>query len=242
METTSTTPALGHNFVVISTVEAVSCVSAGYDNLECTRCKELTVGNIVTVPHTATAWVIDEPATETYEGSMHMDCAVCFNTYDRRPVPRLIPSEESGYVVEGTWLKNVPADITAAELIEAFAPEIGEVKIYSADGKELTGKQYVTAGCEVRLVQDDVVFDRLVVAENEAAGGRTITGRITSYEDNTAAVTVELYRDGETTVYRSDTVCGNDTTYTLTNVMPGTYQLKVSKANHVMRVYQITVE
>ena len=43
-------------------------------------------------------------------------------------------------------------------------------------------------------------------------------------------------------VHSNDTAVGNNATYTLTDVMPGTYQLKVSKANHVARVYSIIVE
>ena len=161
-EIISSTPALGHEFIVISTVEA-SCDKAGYDNLECTRCKELTVGNIVTVPHTPTEWIVDELPTETSEGSMHMDCAVCFNTYDRRPVPRMLLKDDSGYIIEEGLLKNVAQKTSASDIVDAFAVDVGEVKIYAADGTELSSVSYVGTGCEVCLAQDDVVFARMTV-------------------------------------------------------------------------------
>ena len=124
---------------------------------------ELTVGNIVTVPHTATKWIIDEPATETSDGMMHMDCAVCAYTIESRSVPCLIPSEKSGYTVDSALLKNVAPQTSPDDLTEVFAPELGEVRVYSADGTEITDAMYVGTGCEVRLVQDDVVFDCLTV-------------------------------------------------------------------------------
>ncbi len=71
----------------------------------------------------------------------------------------------------------------------------------------------------------------------EDASGVAVGGRITSYGAENGTVTVSLL-DGEAEVERVETTDG---TYAFSTVPSGTYTLRVSKANHVTRTYDMTV-
>ena len=67
--------------------------------------------------------------------------------------------------------------------------------------------------------------------------GVTVSGTVTSYGDAAEKVTVTLLQ-GETSV---GTWSGATGPYTLSNVTPGTYTLRVEKKNHVTRDYTVKV-
>ena len=70
--------------------------------------------------------------------------------------------------------------------------------------------------------------------------GVQVSGTVTSSSLVQGDVTVELWLEGaETAAY---TVVAQGGVYTFENVLPGSYTLTVSKANHVTRSYEITVE
>ena len=77
--------------------------------------------------------------------------------------------------------------------------------------------------------------------ECEAAPGVTVSGTVTSFNDATSDVTIELYREGEATAAFSTVVKGNNASYSIEGVDTGVYTVKISKANHVTREYTITV-
>ena len=70
--------------------------------------------------------------------------------------------------------------------------------------------------------------------------GVTVSGTITSYNDNTAEVTVELLDESNEVAY-SVTTTGNNASYSIADVVSGSYILRVSKVNHVTRSCEITV-
>lgn len=75
------------------------------------------------------------------------------------------------------------------------------------------------------------------VTIREEPPGVTVSGTVTSYGDTAEKVTVTLLQ-GETTV---GTWSGATGPYTINNVPPGTYTLRVEKKNHVPRDYTVTV-
>ena len=75
----------------------------------------------------------------------------------------------------------------------------------------------------------------------EAQPGITVSGAVTSFNSDTDEVTIELFAEGEETPAYTATVAGNDAQYSISNVLEGTYTMKVSKKNHVTREYQVEV-
>ena len=65
----------------------------------------------------------------------------------------------------------------------------------------------------------------------------TVSGTVTSYGDAAEKVTVTLLQ-GETSVGIWSGTTGH---YTISNVSPGTYNLRVEKKNHVTRDYTVKV-
>ena len=78
--------------------------------------------------------------------------------------------------------------------------------------------------------------------ETEPSQGAAITGSVTSYLDDAGEVTITLADEAGAAVLTQTVVTGNTASYTLEQVNPGTYTLKVSKAGHVTRAYTVTVE
>lgn len=75
------------------------------------------------------------------------------------------------------------------------------------------------------------------VTIQEEPPGVTVSGTVTSYGDAAEKVTVTLLQ-GETSV---GTWSGTTGHYTISNVPPGTYNLRVEKKNHVTRDYTVKV-
>lgn len=69
----------------------------------------------------------------------------------------------------------------------------------------------------------------------------TVSGTVTSYLDETKAVTVGLYKGEETTPSYETTLTGNTGTYSISGVESGTYTMKVTKEKHVPAEYEIVV-
>ncbi|MBQ2726261.1 MAG: hypothetical protein IJF78_11195 [Clostridia bacterium] len=71
--------------------------------------------------------------------------------------------------------------------------------------------------------------------------GYTISGSLTTFDDDTEPVTIELIPFDSPEDAESYTFAGYATTYSIPNVSSGKYIMKVSKANHVTRTYSIEV-
>ena len=100
-------------------------------------------------------------------------------------------------------------------MITAVSPGYAYVKIALASNTKVTGYcvVQVTAAAEVDL-----------------------SGKVTSWGDPQAPVTVTLWKDGQ----EAAQVSSSDGTYQL-KVKPGSYQITFSKENHAVRSYDITV-
>lgn len=71
--------------------------------------------------------------------------------------------------------------------------------------------------------------------------GRTVSGTITTFLDDTDAVTVTLTREGDSSPSYAKVIYGNSATYTFDSVAEGTYTMTVSKKNHVTRTEKVVV-
>ena len=71
--------------------------------------------------------------------------------------------------------------------------------------------------------------------------GVTVSGQVTSFNDASGTVTLQLYKFHSAAPSYETTVKGNTVNYSFADVAAGVYTLKVSKANHVTREYTVTV-
>ncbi len=71
--------------------------------------------------------------------------------------------------------------------------------------------------------------------------GYSISGTVTSFNDAEGDVTLQLFYGSSPAPSYETTVKGNTVDYGFSDVVSGTYTLKVSKANHVTRTYTVTV-
>ena len=83
------------------------------------------------------------------------------------------------------------------------------------------------------------MYDSYKIVDPNASG--TLSGTVKSYNSTTDPVTVQLFKSGSSAAAYNTTVKGNSASYTISDITPGTYTMKVSKKNHVTREYSVTV-
>ena len=71
--------------------------------------------------------------------------------------------------------------------------------------------------------------------------GVTVLGTATSFNSDTDNVTIQLILKGYSEAAYETVVKGNSASYSIANVLPGTYTMKVMKQNHVTREYTVVV-
>ena len=104
-----------------------------------------------------------------------------------------------------------------------------------------TLKNYVKTDSETGVTTStiELVSGTLVeIVAGEPITGVTVSGKIKSYGDASAAVTVELWIDGAAAY----TLTTTDGTYAFENVALGEYTMKISKVSHVTREVAVTVD
>lgn len=84
----------------------------------------------------------------------------------------------------------------------------------------------------------------LVVRVPETPAGAAITGTVTSYgDDEMTETTLQLIPSGEAEAVKTIRVAGTgEKAYSIPGVQPGSYTLKVMKANHITKEYPLTVD
>ena len=73
------------------------------------------------------------------------------------------------------------------------------------------------------------------------AAGYTVSGTVTSFGSNTDDVTIQLIKSGASEASYETVVKGKIASYSIEDVAPGTYTMKVMKNNHVTREYTVVV-
>ena len=79
------------------------------------------------------------------------------------------------------------------------------------------------------------------VATAPAVTTYTVSGSVTSFNDASGDITLQLIPEGLSEPAYETTVKGNTVAYSFADVAAGIYTLKVSKANHVTREYTVVV-
>ena len=102
----------------------------------------------------------------------------------------------------------------------------------------INGKK-ATVGTDTSAGKETLTWVDYTFTVPAAGTVSTVSGSITSYLSSTDTVTVQLLQGGS--VKYSTTTAGNAGSYTVSNVVNGSYTLRVSKKNHVTRDYPITV-
>lgn len=129
-------------------------------------------------------------------------------------------------------LKIVPVQMGGANVCEFIEPM--DVRI---NGAELSWLDRVTVTPD--LVEIEYKF-RSPAAAPELSGV-TVSGDVTSFGSDEEDVTVQLIREGEDAPSYQTIVEAGNTTYTIEGVAPGAYTLRIIKADHVARDYEIIV-
>ncbi len=80
----------------------------------------------------------------------------------------------------------------------------------------------------------------LSITNNEIGKAFTLSGTIKSAVSSKDPVTIKLIANK--TVIHSTTVTGNNATYSIANVVAGTYTVQITKNNHITREFSVTVE
>lgn len=73
------------------------------------------------------------------------------------------------------------------------------------------------------------------------SGGVRVLGTATRFGSQTDDMTIQLIKSGESEAAYEAIVKGDATGYSIANVLPGTYTMKVMKQNHVTREYTVIV-
>ena len=90
------------------------------------------------------------------------------------------------------------------------------------------------------FVRNELVYIYFTVTE-DAPDTATVSGKLTSYGSETENVTIHLIPEGTSEAAYEAIVTGNATSYSIANVAPGTYTLRVSKKDHATRDYTLVV-
>ena len=97
-----------------------------------------------------------------------------------------------------------------------------------------TERGYITKTCSLC---DDSFISEYIEVSSEVS----ISGTVTSFLSETDEITVEFIKHGETEPTITLVLKGNKTTYNIESILSGVYNVRVSKNNHVTRVYENVV-
>ena len=131
-------------------------------------------------------------------------------------------------------IKIVPTQIGGVNASQFVSP----VKAY-IDGQEVTER----LNWDAVYARSDAVYVYYTFIKSASAPeiGAFVSGSVTSFNDASGDITLQLIPEGSSEVAYETIVKGNSVTYLFSDVAAGTYTLKVSKANHVTREYTVVV-
>lgn len=122
---------------------------------------------------------------------------------------------------------NVKFLVNGSDTCEEFAPGRNKIEYH-------TIKAGATWGT-INLYYVDYMFT------SPGGGGASVGGTVTSFGSSTDNVTIQLIESGLSEPSYEAVVKGNSASYSLSNVVAGTYTLKVTKKNHATYVGTVTV-
>ena len=229
----TTVAALGHKEKVV-VGEAATCTETGLtDGKICERCGETLEAQkeIPALGHTnATAVKENEKAaTCTVDGSYDsvVYCSVCEAEISREKVT--VKANGHDEVID----KAVAASCTAPGKTEGKHCSVCNEVTVAQTEVEALGHAYKDGTCT-----------RCGAADPTFVPGVTVSGTYKSFKDASDVLTIELFIEGQDNAaysFNNEAAPANSSTWSIEGVAPGTYTVKVSKANHVSREYKLTV-
>ena len=157
-------------------------------------------------------------------------------------------------VLNVRWLDEEDAVVNSFEEGKFYTAEITVFATYIGDGSgerfnfadvvtaSIDGNAVSGEGSSVTVNDNDTVTIRYKFPEAAAApAGVTVSGTVTSFLSDTNDITIALFAEGSASADYTATVKGNTAEYSIEGVAAGTYTVKVSKANHVTREYEVVV-
>ena len=88
---------------------------------------------------------------------------------------------------------------------------------------------------------NEIIYEVLLTATEEPTG-YTLSGTATSFGSETDEVMIQLTESGAAEPAYEAVVKGNSASYSITDVAPGTYTMKVMKNNHVAQEYTVNID
>ena len=131
-------------------------------------------------------------------------------------------------------IKIVPTQIGGVNASQFISP----VKAY-IDGQEVTER----LNWDAVYASANAVYVYYTFTKGASAPeiGAFVSGSVTSFNDASGDITLQLIPEGSSEVAYETIVKGNSVTYLFSDIVAGTYTLKVSKENHVTREYTVVV-
>ena len=131
-------------------------------------------------------------------------------------------------------IKIVPTQIGGVNASQFVSP----VKAY-IDGQEVTERlNWDAVYASANAVY---VYYTFIKSASAPEIGAFVSGSVTSFNDASGKITLQLIPEGSSEVAYETTVKGNTVAYSFADVAAGVYTLRVSKENHVTREYMVIV-
>ena len=139
-------------------------------------------------------------------------------------------------------------DVVGSNTLEDGKSYIFEVTFKAEDGyvfpedfAVIINGETLTSGVTVSGSSNYLSFAYPFTLGGGSGTGVTVSGTATSFNSDTDDVTVQLIESGASEAAYEAVVQGNSASYSISNVAPGTYTMKVMKQNHVTREYTVIV-
>jgi hypothetical protein len=146
-------------------------------------------------------------------------CGVAITEYDTPQAAIHVHAVEYAYDENNHW--QICADESCTDEYST-APQAHS---FTTLTDERGNKGYVCSICKCYVVE----------------GAATLRGTVTSFNDASGDITLQLIPEGFSEPAYETIVKGNTVDYYFADVAAGTYTLRVSKANHVTREYTVVV-
>ena len=212
------------------TVKSVEVSNSSRANDAATVVVEFTVAGSVTAPATQ---ISELSATVTAPvGGEHPSFTVT------------VPDGAHYTAVVYAWydLNNNGAHLTNSDTFVTGNEYLARIHFTANTGYEIISASYTINGTPNYAAFDTAKQRGMIfVATAPAVTTYTVSGTVTSFNDASGDITLQLIPEGLSEPAYETTVKGNTVAYSFADVAVGTYTLKVSKANHVTREYTVVV-
>ncbi len=231
---------IAHDYA--ETIISPTCVDRGYTTNECTVCGDSYTSDFVDASgHSYQSEVVAPTCTK--KGCTVHICYVCSASYTDNytdMIPHNYESQITGPTCTEKGFTTYTCTVCSDEYTDNYVDETGhdyEMTVVEPTETEEGYILYQCRNCENNYTEAYVPDTRGVIVSG------TVKSFATSAEDSEAAETeIELFKAGEEDISYSTSVAGTGVQdYSLEGVSEGTYIIRVSKANHVTREYEIIV-